>query len=47
MLGMRVRHKSGVVGVVDNVTVDPSGEALVRINDMWFPASECGPVDAE
>lgn len=46
MLGMRVSHEqSGVVGIVDAVSVDPSGAGLVRIDDQWFMASDCGPAD--
>lgn len=42
MLGMRLRHQpSGIVGTVDAATVDPSGSALVRIDDHWFFASDC------
>lgn len=46
MLGMLVKHAgSGTTGIVDAVTVDPSGAGLVRIDDQWFMASECGPAD--
>lgn len=46
MIGMTVKHAiSGIVGLVDAVTVDPSGAGMVRIDDHWFMASDCGPAD--
>lgn len=42
MLGMRLAHpQSGVRAVVDGVSVDPAGVALVRLADQWFRADEC------
>lgn len=47
MIGMYLCHQpSGIVGTVDAAVVDPSGSALVRINDHWFFASDCGQVTA-
>ncbi|MDQ0132653.1 hypothetical protein J2T08_000554 [Neorhizobium galegae] len=46
MLGLTVKHSiSGIVGIVEAVTVDPSGAGMVRIDDKWFMASDCGPAD--
>lgn len=43
MIGMTVKHAtSGIVGIVDAVTVDPFGAGMVRIDDQWFEASDCG-----
>ena len=43
MLGMNIRHTSGVAGSIDAEAVSPDGSAVVRIADRWFPVSECGP----
>lgn len=40
MIGMHLRCPvSGISGTVDAQTVDPGGNALVRINDHWFEAA--------
>lgn len=39
MLGMKVWNTDdGEVGIVDAVSVDGAGRALVRVNDRWFDA---------
>lgn len=43
MIGMKLSHaRSGIVGIVDAVSVDPEGKAMCRIEDHWFFADECG-----
>lgn len=42
MFGMKVREiLSGVTGVVDAVSVDGAGRAMVRVADRWFEAADC------
>jgi len=43
MLGMKVREKltGTLLGVVDGVSVDGAGRAMVRVADRWFEAADC------
>lgn len=40
MIGMKVWNTDdGEIGVVDAVSVDAAGRAMVRVNDRWFEAA--------
>jgi tRNA(His) 5'-end guanylyltransferase len=41
MIGMALRHWSGIMGFVAAQSVHPDCRVLVRIDGHWFFADEC------